>query len=121
MATSLDDALRAACLDLHGCTREQAEALLREFLRLARERGCLTITVIHGHGTGALREHVRRLLDALPEVVADYGPLPPKDGAGIKVRLNGAPAPRRARGSTDHAVRARRLLADARRMEPPRP
>lgn len=121
MTTPLDDALRAACLDLHGCTREQAEALLHEFLRLAQERGCLTITVIHGHGTGALREQVRKLLDALPEVVIDYRPLPPKDGAGVKVRLQGLPALRRASSPTDRAARARRLLADARLMEPPRP
>ncbi|MGB3969956.1 MAG: Smr/MutS family protein [Planctomycetota bacterium] len=121
MAMPLDDALRAACLDLHGCTREQAEASLHEFLRLAQGRGSLTVTVIHGHGTGVLREHVRKLLDAMPDVVADYGPLPPKDGAGVKVRLKGAPAPRRAGGRGDHAVRARKLLADARRIEPPRP
>jgi hypothetical protein len=76
--------------------------------------------VIHGHGTGVLREHVRKLLDGMPDAVADYGPLPPGDGVGVKVRLRGAPAATPPpKGRAEHVATARDLLRAARRLDPP--
>ena len=34
--------------------------------------GLLRVRVIHGKGTGTLREGVHRLLDSMPEIVAGY-------------------------------------------------
>lgn len=121
MAKSLDDVLRSGRLDLHGRTKAEAEAAVRAFFAAARARGTLTVRVIHGHGTGALREHIAKLLDRMPDVVADYGPLPPRDGVGVKVRLRSQPASQGpAPGSTEHIASARDLLRAARRVEPPR-
>jgi hypothetical protein len=120
MRDPIDDALRQGRLDLHGRTKAAAEAELRAFLAAARARGNLVVKVIHGHGSGALREHVRQVLDAMPDAVADYGPLPPHEGAGVKLRLHGAPAPQPApKGRADHVASARDLLQAARRLEPP--
>ena len=121
MAESLDDALRTGRLDLHGRTRAEAEAALLAFFAAARARSTLTVLVIHGHGTGALREHVARLLDAMPEAVADYGPLPPREGVGVKVRLRSQPAAKiESPGRSEHIASTRDLLRAARRLEPPR-
>lgn len=120
MPDPLDDALRAGRLDLHGRTKAEAEAALRAFVAAARSRGTLVVSVIHGHGTGALREHVRKLLDAMADAVADYGPLPPREGVGLKIRLRGAPAaPPASNGRAEHVAGARDLLRAARRLEPP--
>ena len=120
MSDSLDDALRTGRLDLHGRTKVEAEALLRTFVAAARARGTLAVSVIHGHGSGVLRDHVRKLLDGMTDAVADYGPLPPHDGVGVKLRLRGAPAERPpSPGRADHVAGARDLLRAARRLEPP--
>jgi hypothetical protein len=121
MPDPLDDALRAGRLDLHGRTKAEAESLLLAFFAAARARGTLTVSVIHGHGTGALREHVRKLLDGMPDAVADHGPLPPREGVGVKVRLRGQPTPKaRPAGGNERLAAARDLLRAARRIEPPR-
>jgi hypothetical protein len=120
MPDPLDDALRTGRLDLHGRTKAEAEAALRAFVAAARARGTLAVAVIHGHGTGVLREHVRKLLDGMPDAVADYGPLPPGDGVGVKVRLRGAPAATPPpKGRAEHVATARDLLRAARRLDPP--
>lgn len=121
MSESLDDALRTGRLDLHGRTKAEAEVAVRAFVAAARARGTLTVYLIHGNGTGALREHVRKLLDGMTDAVADYGPLPPREGVGVKVRLRGAvAAPPDSKGSAEHVASARDLLRAARRLEPPR-
>jgi len=120
MSLPLDDALRTGRLDLHGRTKAEAEVALREFIAAARARGLLVVAVIHGHGSGVLREHVRKLLDGMTDAVADYGPLPPREGAGVKLRLRGAPAARpEPKGRAEHIASARDLLRAARRLEPP--
>ena len=63
---------------------------------------------------------MRKLLDSMADAVADYGPLPPREGVGVKVRLRGAPAATPApNGRADHVAGARDLLRAARRLEPP--
>lgn len=58
-------------IDLHTFRPSEISELLPEYFRACRERGILTVRVIHGKGTGTLREGVHRLLEKLPEV-ADY-------------------------------------------------
>jgi DNA-nicking Smr family endonuclease len=55
-------------LDLHTFRPNEIGSLLPEYFRECRERGLLSVRVIHGKGTGALREGVHRLLQRLPEV-----------------------------------------------------
>jgi len=55
-------------LDLHTFRPSEIGALLPEYFRECQLRGKLTVRVIHGKGTGALREGVHRLLDHLPAV-----------------------------------------------------
>lgn len=56
-------------LDLHTFRPDEIGSLLPEYFRECRLRGLLEVRVIHGKGTGALREGVHRLLDRLPGVV----------------------------------------------------
>jgi DNA mismatch repair protein MutS2 len=55
-------------LDLHGRTRAEAERLVRDALSAAVRDGVRRLTVIHGKGTGALREVVWAYLDGHPSV-----------------------------------------------------
>lgn len=110
-------------VDLHGFDREQAEYAIRTLIADARQRGQLIVHVVHGRGSGILADHVRKLLDSMmPEAVADYGPLPPRDGCGLRVRLRSAKQPERSprvRGPAPQKI-ARDLLKDAKKLEPPR-
>ncbi len=56
-------------LDLHTFRPDEIGSLLPEYFRECRLRGLLEVRVIHGKGTGTLREGVHRLLDRLPGVV----------------------------------------------------
>ncbi len=56
-------------LDLHTFRPNEIGSLLPEYFRECRQRGLLNVRVIHGKGTGTLREGVHRLLDRLPEVI----------------------------------------------------
>lgn len=55
-------------LDLHTFHPRDVKDLLPHYLALCRERGILQVRVIHGKGTGALRETVHSILGRLPEV-----------------------------------------------------
>ena len=55
-------------LDLHTFRPNEISSLLPEYFRECRKRGWLSVRVVHGKGTGTLREGVHRLLDRLPEV-----------------------------------------------------
>ena len=50
-------------------TREVKD-LLPDYLSLCREKGILEVRVIHGKGTGMLRETVHSILKRLPEVIS---------------------------------------------------
>lgn len=56
-------------LDLHTFRPNEIGSLIPEYLRECRMRGLLHVRIIHGKGTGTLREGVHRLLDRLPEVI----------------------------------------------------
>jgi DNA-nicking Smr family endonuclease len=59
-------------LDLHTFRPNEIGSLLPEYFRECRERGLLSVRVIHGKGTGTLREGVHRLLERMPEVVESF-------------------------------------------------
>jgi len=55
-------------LDLHTFRPSELGDLLPEYLSECRVRGILTVRVVHGKGTGALRESVHAILKRLPDV-----------------------------------------------------
>ena len=56
-------------LDLHTFHPREVGDLLPEYLAACRGKGILDVRIIHGKGTGMLRETVHALLKRLPEVV----------------------------------------------------
>lgn len=57
-------------LDLHTFHPREVKDLLPEYLILCQEKGILEVRIIHGKGTGALRETVHSILRKLPEVLS---------------------------------------------------
>ena len=57
-------------LDLHTFHPREAKELVSEYLAACRERGILEVRLVHGKGTGALRETVHSLLRKIPGVVS---------------------------------------------------
>ncbi len=58
-------------LDLHTFDPAETKDLVREYLEECRARGILDVRIIHGKGTGALRETVHAVLSTIP-FVASY-------------------------------------------------
>lgn len=78
--------IRPECrLDLHGYPRDRAQRTLEAFLYRAGTRGHRCVLIIHGKGqrsearVAVLRQMVRAVLFADPEVIA-YFPAQPRDG-----------------------------------------
>lgn len=67
-------------LDLHTFKPKDLSVLLPEYLVQCRERGILRVRVIHGKGTGQLRQGVIALLQRLPEVVG-FSPAGEQEGS----------------------------------------
>jgi dsDNA-specific endonuclease/ATPase MutS2 len=59
-------------LDLHTFSPRDVKSLVPEYIAACRERGILSLRIIHGKGTGALRETVHAILSRLPEVDRFY-------------------------------------------------
>jgi dsDNA-specific endonuclease/ATPase MutS2 len=57
-------------LDLHTFRPDEVKVLLEHYLDECRKRGILQVRIIHGKGTGALREQVHALLARMPEVAS---------------------------------------------------
>lgn len=57
-------------LDLHMFHPREVKDLLPHYLAVCREKGIFEARVIHGKGTGMLRETVHAILGRLPEVVS---------------------------------------------------
>jgi DNA-nicking Smr family endonuclease len=55
-------------LDLHTFPPREVKDLLPEYLAECRRRGIFTVRIVHGKGTGTLRETVHAILRPLPEV-----------------------------------------------------
>ncbi len=55
-------------LDLHAFHPRDVKPLVTDYLEECRARGILEVRIVHGKGTGALRETVHALLRAHPHV-----------------------------------------------------
>jgi len=55
-------------IDLHTFQPREVKELLTDYLAECRRRGIFHLRIIHGKGTGALRETVHCLLEKMPEV-----------------------------------------------------
>ncbi len=59
-------------LDLHTFHPRDVKELLLAYLEECRERGILDVRVVHGKGTGTLRETVHAQLRRWPELVESF-------------------------------------------------
>jgi DNA mismatch repair protein MutS2 len=62
-------------LDLHGLTVAEALRRTQTFLMAEQARGMITVRVITGHGTGALKTAIRGLLRRHPSVASSRSAL----------------------------------------------
>lgn len=67
-------------LDLHLFDPRDVPDLVPEYLRACRERGILSVRIVHGKGIGELRRTVETILARLPDLVAAHRPA--AEGAG---------------------------------------
>ncbi|HET6419170.1 MAG TPA: Smr/MutS family protein [Geobacteraceae bacterium] len=67
-------------LDLHTFRPAEVRDLVPDYLAACRERGILQVRIIHGKGTGVLREKVHAILGRMPEVASFR--LAGEDGGG---------------------------------------
>ena len=87
-------------IDLHGCTRDEARALLADYIRDSQRRGLRCLRVVHGKGHGSpgrqpvLKAKVQRWLAQCGEVIAFAQASGPQGGAGaLMVLLAGSHTP----------------------------
>ena len=75
-------------VDLHGMERAAARRAVQEALEACRRDGVRRLRIVHGKGTGVLRDEVRFLLEEHP-LVADFRTAKPRDGGegAVEVRL----------------------------------
>lgn len=57
-------------LDLHTFDPREVKLLVPDYLAACRARGILSVRIVHGKGTGALRKTVHSVLSRLPEVAS---------------------------------------------------
>ncbi len=57
-------------LDLHTFHPRDVKDLVPDYLEACRAKGILDVRIVHGKGTGALRETVHAVLRRLPDVVS---------------------------------------------------
>lgn len=72
-------------LDLHGVPPSEVDALVDAFVTLAAERRRPEVKIVHGKGTGKLRQRVRARLARHPEVADWTDALSPGSGWGATI------------------------------------
>ncbi len=55
-------------LDLHTFLPGEVKDLIPDYLLACREKGILRVRIIHGKGSGTLRQTVQAILQKIPEV-----------------------------------------------------
>lgn len=78
-------------LDLHNFKAREVHELVKDYLDACRERGIFQVRIIHGKGTGTLRETVHSILTKHPAVVSFTLDHPEYGGWGatiVKLRRN---------------------------------
>ncbi|ACX51693.1 MutS2 family protein [Ammonifex degensii KC4] len=85
VAVSTPSARARPVLDLRGQRVEEALENLSRYLDAALLAGLERVTIIHGHGTGALRAAVRDYLSSHPQVKSFRLGTPEEGGAGVTV------------------------------------
>ena len=66
-------------LDLHAFRPDEVSVLVADYIEEAARAGFRVVRIIHGKGTGALRETVRAVLSR-HSLVETYGDAPPEAG-----------------------------------------
>ncbi len=61
-------------LDLHAFSPREVPDLVADYLEACRERGLLTVRIIHGKGIGVQRERVHQVLRRHPGVISFHHP-----------------------------------------------
>ena len=72
-------------IDVRGLRAAEALEEVRDFIDDAIMVGVGTVTILHGKGTGALKEEIRRYLRTVPEVERAADEHADRGGAGITV------------------------------------
>ncbi|MEI6535245.1 MAG: Smr/MutS family protein [Verrucomicrobiaceae bacterium] len=67
-------------IDLHTFRADEIGDLLPEYFAECRKRNFLAVRVIHGKGTGTLREGVHRLLEKMPGIASWHWPAGEQSG-----------------------------------------
>ena len=72
-------------LDLHTFAPRDVPSLVEEYVRACREKGILTLRLVHGRGKGVRRAEVRRVLSRLDGVAAFHDAPPASGGWGATI------------------------------------
>lgn len=72
-------------LDLHTFAPRDVPSLVEEYVRACREKGILTLRLVHGRGKGVRRAEVRRALSRLDGVAAFHDAPPASGGWGATI------------------------------------
>ena len=72
-------------IDLRGMTGDEAWLAVDKYFDEAALAGFKKVRLIHGKGTGALKEEVRRYLRSLPQVASATDDHPDRGGSGITI------------------------------------
>ena len=83
VSVSLGPVLPSADLDIRGFRADEALAALEQFLDRAMRDGLGSVRVIHGKGTGALRQAVREHLERHPLARSFESEEPNRGGSGV--------------------------------------
>ncbi len=83
VSVSLGPVLASADLDIRGFRADEALAALEQFLDRAMRDGLGSVRIIHGKGTGALRQAVREHLERHPLARSFESEEPNRGGSGV--------------------------------------
>ena len=72
-------------IDVRGMRASEALDAVQQFVDDALMVGVGSVTILHGKGTGALKEEIRRYLRTVPEVESAVDEHADRGGAGITI------------------------------------